>query len=145
MDLRVGRCIMDIYNVYTDGSSVMGKYGGYACMFLDTGEIMSGRCMATNQLAEMLAIELAFIFAPDNCKLVISSDSAFAIHAISGRWNLSQSKHLLDVRNRIDDYSIKKHISYKFVKVAGHSSDKFNRMVDSAAQREARILNSEML
>jgi ribonuclease HI len=131
-------------HVYTDGSSVMGKYGGYACMFLDTGEIMSGRCMATNQLAEMLAIELAFIFAPENCKLIIYSDSMFAINAIHNRWNLTNSKHLLEVRNRIDNSSISKHISYKFTKVAGHSSDKYNRMVDSAAQKEARILNSEM-
>jgi ribonuclease HI len=135
---------MDIYHVYTDGSSVDMQYGGYACLFLDTGELISGRCPATNQMAEMLAIELALMFAEENSQLEIYSDSSFAIHAIHNRWNLSNSKHLLEVRNRIDELSITKHIRYKFTKVAGHSQDKYNRIVDAEAVKEARLFKSEM-
>ena len=134
-----------IYHVYTDGSCVSGEYGGYAVLFAETGEIYSARACLTNQQAELMAIELAFQQVDDNSTVIIYTDSAFAIGCVGRSFNLSESPWLKCIRDRIvDDHIIKRHIKGKFIKVKGHSEDKYNRLVDKVAQDEAYILKSEM-
>ena len=125
-------------HVWTDGSSI-DTCGGYACLF-DNGEVISGSGCMTNQAAELTAIELAIRLAPDNCYLVIHSDSAFAIGCISRHFNLSKSPHLQVIQKQIQSDLISRHIKGRFVKVKGHSGDHYNNVVDREAKRQAEQL-----
>jgi ribonuclease HI len=131
--------------IYTDGSSVDGQYGGYCALVLNTGEVYASRAFLTNQQAELMAIELAFMQVDDNREAKIYTDSSFAIGCLSRGFNLSVSPWLKEIRDRIfDDHIIRRHIRGRFVKVKGHSVDRFNNLCDRIAQEEAYKLKQEM-
>ena len=131
-----------VRQVYTDGSCVNGMYGGYACLYLDTGEVLSGRAQLTNQQAELMAIELAVVNCEDGVDLKVFTDSAFSIGCFRG-YNLEKSPHLEEIRNRVRKYAIEHHILVTLIKVKGHYDDQFNRTCDRLAQCEARKLQEE--
>ncbi len=131
--------------IYTDGSSVDGQYGGYCALVINTGEIYASRAFLTNQQAELMAIELAFMQAEDDSEIRIYTDSIFAIGCLSKGFNLSNSHWLKEIRDRIyDDHIIRRHIRGRFVKVRGHSVDKYNNLCDRIAMEEAYKLKQEM-
>ena len=135
---------MDTLHIYTDGSSVDGQYGGYCALLLHTGEIIAGRAFLTNQQAELMAIELAFMQLDDGSEVRIYTDSAFAIGCLNRGFNLSASPWLKDIVDRIyDEHIVRRHIRGKFVKVKGHADDKYNRLCDKIAQNEAYQLKQE--
>jgi ribonuclease HI len=129
---------MNEIHVWTDGSSIQGC-AGYACVF-ESGEIFAGNLWGTNQQAEMMAIELAIMMAQDGAFLAIHTDSSFAIKAITRGWNLSKSPHLEEIRGRIREDFLKRKVHGRFVKVKGHSGDKFNDLADRLARQQAERL-----
>jgi ribonuclease HI len=129
--------IMEIVEIYTDGSSVDGQYGGYCALILGPDRIFSSRALLTNQQAELMAIELAFQQVEDISIAWIYTDSAFAIGCLYAHFNLTNSPWLKCIVDRIQDDFIHRHIHGKFVKVKSHADNKYNRLCDRVAQREA--------
>jgi ribonuclease HI len=131
--------------IYTDGSSVDGQYGGYCALFVVTGEIFASRAFLTNQQAELMAIELAFTQVEDESEVRIYTDSAFAIGCLVRQFDLSASPWLKEIRDRIcDDHIIHRHIRGMFIKVKGHSVDRYNHLCDRIALYEAYRFKQEM-
>jgi ribonuclease HI len=131
--------------IYTDGSSVDGQFGGYCALVLNSGEIFASRAFLTNQQAELMAIELAFMQVEDNGEVWIYTDSSFAIGCLCKGFNLSMSPWLKEIRDRIyDDHIIRRHIRGRFIKVKGHAVDRYNNLCDRIAREEAYKLQQEM-
>lgn len=154
------------YQIYTDGAcSGNPGPGGYAFMILgpETDLKVSGhRDKATNNQMELMAIVRALAHlkqmvcsARKNVSVDIYSDSAYCVNAVEEGWlyiwqkNNWKTKNGHDVKNvelwiELYNFLKKTHIEVRFVKVKGHSGNKYNELVDKAAKEAiTRNLNAK--
>lgn len=149
-----------LYEIYVDGacSRNPGK-GGYAFIILCNKNVFlkvrGKKEKTTNNEMELTAIVKSLkhiIKKPDyileNDKIIIYSDSAYCINSINQKWinswsiNGWKNKDGKEIKNKelwVKLYDILKYLDknkavYKFVKVKGHSGDKYNEMVDYEAK-----------
>lgn len=148
------------YEIYTDGAcSKNPGTGGYAFVILANRREylkMRGRKeYTTNNEMELTAIVKAIkhiVYQPMGMRsraaeleLIVYSDSAYCINVINQRWinswalNGWKNKDGKEIKNKElwqDMWKLLKlkNVEYEFVKVKGHSGDKYNEMVDKAAK-----------
>lgn len=122
------------YIIYTDGAySMKNDEGAFAFVILngDEEEIMRRSFKIkheTNNRAELKAIIGAlYQITTWNRKVLVVSDSQYAINTLSGTWNRNVNEDLFAIYDKlIQDRKIS--VDYKWVK--GHSGDKYNEICD---------------
>lgn len=148
-------------NIYSDGAAtirkVNGEYvrenGGWAFAVEENGEavyIEKGQLLnTTNNECELTAIKNAIDYFNNNCDgdLIIFSDSAYSINCVT-QWAKNWEKNGWTrgkKHEKIENLELIKYIyekikelednfhSVTFIKVAGHSGNKINEIVDRAA------------
>ena len=126
-----------VHKAYTDGSS-LGNPGpaGWA-VYLD-GKPHSGKIEhATNNFAEMFAIQKAMELVPPNSDLEIVTDSRLVIGWFARGWKIKK-QHIREIKDKCDTLRDSKALSVSFVKTKGHASDMWNNRADALAQSVAR-------
>lgn len=149
------------YEIYTDGAcSKNPGTGGYAFIILSNKKeflkVRGKKEKTTNNEMELTAIVKSikhvlyspvngkrFLMSPINIKLY--SDSAYCLNAINQKWinfwyiNDWKNKEGKEIKNKqlwIELWSLlnQKNVEYEFIKIKGHSGNKYNEMVDKAAK-----------
>lgn len=159
MDKKSAEKIINL-EIYTDGSCKSANgltFGGWSFIAVkDNKEIYSAsgsEPYTTNQRMELLAIKKGLEYATDNRekneKVLIYSDSAYAINCYSQEWYVKwmqngwvNSKNE-DVANRDLWWRIIPYFDnfwYEFHKVKGHAGVVWNEECDQLAQNEAEKL-----
>lgn len=149
-----GKQQMSVQRIYTDGAcSGNPGPGGWAVLFLLPNElkVFSGHeHVTTNNRMELYAVIRALqlckanITIRDYKRIEIHSDSAYVVNAITKSWlkkwkNNSWKTGAGDEVKNIDLWTIVDNLlsalkpKIVFVKVKGHSGDKFNDIVDKEA------------
>lgn len=156
---KINESIINL-EIYTDGSSKKigtALFGGWAFLVLRGGEKIywaaDSEQGATNQRMELTAILKALEYAHENRRpserVIIYSDSAYAINCykqqwylnwINNNWKNSQKKDVAnqDLWRQIIPYYDS--FWYNFYKVEGHSGIQWNEECDKLAQQEANNL-----
>lgn len=131
--------------IYTDGSCIKKHIkdstgpAGWAFCVLNLGvneqewRVAGGESDSTHNRMELLAVIEALKFCERENKFVINSDSQLTISCAEGKWKRNKN---LDLWEEYDKFSKGKYIEY--VKVKGHSGDKYNDIVDVLAREEAK-------
>lgn len=163
---------MNRIDIYTDGACSRNPGpGGYAFVVIKDAKLilkLSGNSMlTTNNYMELKAITRAIKHVTSTLKyrdplfeVYIHSDSAYCINTIEKGWlnfwagNDWTNKQGEEIKNAelwkelyslLNSPSVKKHFKFSFVKVKGHSGDKYNEMVDKAAKNAITRLNGKTL
>lgn len=126
-----------VHQAYTDGSS-LGNPGpaGWA-VFLD-GKPYSGKIEhATNNYAEMLAVQKALELVPPNSDLEIVTDSKLVLGWFCRNWKINNPL-IRGLKNECDTLRDSKALKVSFVKTKGHASDQLNNRTDELARSAAR-------
>lgn len=141
--------------IYTDGAcSGNPGPGGWAAVILldeDKQEISGYEDNTTNNRMELVAVveSLRLALSISSQKIDIYSDSAYVVNAVRHQWvkkwarNGWKTVNKSDVKNK--DLWIKLLALLKLspdinlVKVAGHSGNKYNDIVDNLAKREIEV------
>lgn len=132
----------DYYRAFTDGSceqyGTSYGIGGSAYVILQNGKIIHeasvGKACTTNNKMEMLAIISVLHWLPDHSKVVIYSDSQYAIMIFQGYWRPKKNLHLVEMFER----EAKRHDAVEFSWVKGHNGNKWNEYVDNLATSATR-------
>jgi ribonuclease HI len=159
MEKRSREKIMTL-DIYTDGSLKKigtSTYGGWSFIAVrdnnSVSENSGGELNTTNQRMELTAIAEALKFASANRehneKVIIHSDSAYAINCYLQEWylNWEQNGWLNSSKNPVANqdlwYQIVPYFDnfwYGFEKVEGHAGNFWNEKADELAQSRALIL-----
>ena len=160
---------MEKIEVYTDGAcSGNPRNGGYAFVILkgekEILKLSGSQENTTNNYMELKAIvraiehvisELGSIPTKNKMEVFIHSDSAYCINPVekgwikfweSNGWISRTGEPIKNLELWIKLNSLLKHrkFEFKFVKVKGHSGDRYNEMVDKAAKNAINRLNREL-
>ena len=159
MDSKKKERILRI-EIYTDGSlKKIGEksFGGWAfiatfdnqCIFSESG----GQENTTNQRMELTAIIKALEYAQKHRrkseKIVILSDSAYAVECYLKEWYVnwqtngwinSEGKEVANKDLWMQIIPFFDNFWYEFKKVKGHDSDYWNDKCDEMAQKESQFL-----
>lgn len=161
---------MERIEVYTDGAcSGNPGSGGYAFVILkgkkEILKLSGSQENTTNNCMELKAIvraiehvvsELGTIPTKNKIEVFIHSDSAYCINPIEKGWikfwesngwitRVGEPIKNIDLWLKLNSLLKHKKFNFKFVKVKGHSGDKYNEMVDKAAKNAINRLNRELL
>ena len=160
---------MEKIEVYTDGAcSGNPGNGGYAFIILkgekEILKLSGSQENTTNNYMELKSIvraiehvisELGSIPTKNKMEVFIHSDSAYCINPVekgwikfweSNGWISRTGEPIKNLELWIKLNSLLKHrkFEFKFVKVKGHSGDRYNEMVDKAAKNAINRLNREL-
>lgn len=160
---------MEKIEVYTDGAcSGNPGNGGYAFVILkgekEILKLSGSQENTTNNYMELKAIvraiehvisELGSIPTKNKIEVLIHSDSAYCINPVekgwikfweSNGWISRTGEPIKNLELWIKLNSLLKHrkFEFKFVKIKGHSGDRYNEMVDKAAKNAINRLNREL-
>lgn len=118
--------------IYTDGGySPSTDLGGIGIVFVGYGEYYKKYKHTTNQRMELKAVLVALQSVKDKTEhLEIYSDSAYVVNTINMNYNKFSNTDLWDKIYAEKD----KFKSVKFIKVKGHSENKYNNRADKLAQ-----------
>ena len=125
--------------IYTDGSCLKnpGGPGGWAICVITEDDyefyFSEGESSTTNNRMELQAVIQAILCVKENASCIIYTDSKLTINCAKGIWKRHAN---LDLWNEYDKQSRNKNIDFEWVK--GHSGNKYNEIVDTLAQEEAR-------
>lgn len=128
--------------VYTDGAC-SGNPGpmGIGAVIVNAHErkeISEYLGIGTNNIAELTAIERALENCPRDRKILVHSDSSYAIGLLSQNWKAKANQELVArIRRLVGEFS-----DLRFVKVLGHSGVPENERCDELA-RQAIVNNSQ--
>lgn len=135
--------------IYTDGacSGNPGPGGwGTILMYEDVKkEISGGKKLTTNNVMEITAVIEGLKLLKYPCEVEIYSDSAYVVNAFNQNWianwkeNGWKNSKKEDVKNKelwVELENLVKEHKAKFIKVKGHSDNKYNNRCDELA-REA--------
>lgn len=126
-----------VHQAYTDGSS-LGNPGVAGWAVLLDGKPYSGKIEhATNNYAEMLAVQKALELVPPNSDIQIVTDSKLVIGWFTRSWKINNKKIKI-IKNECDTLRDSKTLKVSFKKTKGHASDKMNNRVDELARSTAR-------
>lgn len=136
------------FYAFTDGSCVYNGAkgpGGSAYVILDNDgklikEAKVGKPSTTSNRMEMLAIISAINCLPEHSKVLVYSDSKYAINIFKGRWTAKLNTDLLAKYNEVAKRMDKIELCW----VKGHNGNKWNEYVDKLATGEtAKILKAQ--
>ena len=151
---------------YTDGAcSGNPGEGGWAYVEVipcDSGiktSVVSGnKKQTTNNEMELTAVYMALVKAYKNKakQVTVYCDSAYVVNAITKGWlqnwhnNGWVTKEGKPIKNRelweeLQHLLRMRNLKIKFVKVKGHSGNKYNEMVDKAAKEAIKNLNANSI
>lgn len=124
--------------VYTDGGCEYnpGGAGGIGAVIIDTEtgeiqEISQGYMSTTNNRMEIRAALTALQMLPDNCNVMLYSDSQYLLNTISGVW---QKKKNRDLWKQLEKEL--KRVGHVFCHwVRGHNGDPCNERCDELASQ----------
>lgn len=140
--------------IYTDGacSGNPGPGGwGAVLMYKGTEKKISGsEDNTTNNRMEMTAVIKALELLKRPCKVLLHSDSSYIVNAFNQNWinnwirkgwRTSGKKEVanIDLWKQLIELSKKHHITW--IKVKGHSNDKYNNIADELAVNAIKQLN----
>ena len=123
----------------TDGAcrSNPGGQGGWGVVLRDgdvTIEFQGVRSSTTNNRAELIAILAALRFCEDGDRVLIRSDSKYAIRVSNKTWSASAN---LDLLQPIWDEIERLEVHWKWVR--GHDGDPDNERADDLAREAAHL------
>jgi ribonuclease HI len=145
---------INICKIYCDGASSKNgradSIGGWAYVILDDNEVAihinSGKVIgATNQQMELTSLARACTYAFLNVcanKFIVYSDSAYAINCYKEEWWVNWEKNgwknskKQPVANQELWEDLIRYFTnpdFSFIKIKGHSGDKWNEVVDNLA------------
>ena len=132
--------------IYTDGAcSGNPGPGGYAAILIFNDvekEISGGEINTTNNKMELLAVIKGLETLKEKCRVTIYSDSAYVVNSVKNGWLESWQKNGW---KKADKSTVKnidlwekllaqiKYHEVSFVKVKGHSDNKYNNRCDEIA------------
>ena len=127
----------NILHVFTDGSCQPNPgNGGIACVCLYNGKEKHYSEFigeSTNNIAELKSVELALTkIKKYDIPIWIYSDSTYTIGMLQQNW---KAKVNIELVNNIKSL-MKKFYKIKFIKVKGHSGNKYNELCDQLAKNE---------
>ena len=139
--------------IYTDGacSGNPGPGGwGTILMYKEHKKELSGGCKnTTNNIMEITAVLEGLKALKTDCEVEIYSDSAYVVNAFNSHWIESWKKNgwknaqKEDVKNKELwqelDILVQKYKA-KFIKVKGHSDNKYNNRCDELARNAIKKL-----
>ena len=137
--------------IYTDGAC-KGNPGpggwGAILMYNDYKKEISGsNPKTTNNIMEMTAVIEALKLLKEKCNLSIYSDSAYVVNAFEEKWidrwikNNWRNANNKKVKNKElwqEMLELLNNHKYKFIKVEGHSDNKYNNRCDYLATHAIR-------
>jgi len=144
---------MDKVIIYTDGacSGNPGPGGwGAILMYKDImKEISGGMKETTNNIMEVTAVIEGLKLIKHQCEIEIYSDSAYVVNAFNNHWIdnwiknnwINSSKE--PVKNKelwLELNNLVKQHKVKFIKVKGHSDNKYNNRCDELARAAIKNL-----
>lgn len=133
--------------VYTDGSCVRNRYGGWAFCIVGDDEdtiVFGSEDNTTNNRMELRAVLELLEYLEDleedkgnklDKNLEIQIDSLLTMNCATKKWKRNKN---LDLWKQYDKLS--KNYNINFVWVKGHSGDEYNEIVDKYARDEAESL-----
>jgi ribonuclease HI len=138
---------MPRFEVYTDGacSNNQGEglqLGGWAAVFVDGPALSGGESKTTNNRMEMRAVIEALKHTPIQSDVKIYSDSAYVINCFKQNWIERWEKNgwitstKKPVENKdlwLEMRNLEKQRNIEWIKVKGHSGNKWNEMADKLA------------
>lgn len=143
----VDKLSIDVYEVYTDGACANnqgsgGQPGGWGAAFLDGRKYSGGHPETTNNRMELTAVIEALKNTPKESKVIIYSDSAYVVNAFKQKWldnwvkkgwKTSQGKAVenQDLWKELLPLTSERKVDW--VKVKGHSGNKWNEIADKLA------------
>lgn len=132
--------------IYTDGAcSGNPGPGGFAAILIYKGiekEISDYEINTTNNRMEMMAIICGLEYLKEPCEVTIYSDSAYVVNSINNKWVYSWQKNnwIKSDKEKVKNIELWERIlkqleihNVKFVKVKGHSNNKYNNRCDKLA------------
>lgn len=128
-------------NLYTDGSAI-GANGpaGWAAYIVEQDKMLSGREeLATNNEMEMSALLYGLAEVPDGEHVTVHTDSKLVIGWMCMRWKTDKNPKIGEIRHAISMLRASKKLEVGFVRVKGHTGDKYNTMVDAQARLEMHL------
>jgi len=141
--------------IYTDGAcSGNPGPGGYAGILFykdNKKNVSGGEVMTTNNRMELMAVIKSLEALKEICDVTIYTDSAYVFNAVENDWLTSwqnnnwKGSNKKEVLNRDLWEILIKYLSMhkvKFVKVKGHSDNKYNNMCDEMARGEIEKIRS---
>ena len=139
------------FKVYTDGACLGNPGpGGYGAIILSSDEkklksISGAEVETTNNRMELKAVIEALKEIPKNSEIDLYSDSTYVLNGLSNwingwkknGWKTSSKKAVAnkDLWQQLD--SLSNDFQLKYIKVKGHSGDKYNEEVDVLAKESA--------
>lgn len=134
--------------IYTDGAcSGNPGAGGWAAILMHGSHIkrISGaEEETTNNRMELLAVINALALLKYQCNVILYSDSAYVVNAFNQKWidiwihNGWRTSNRKPVQNRdlwVQLLSLTQKHKVKFIKVKGHSDNKYNNECDELARK----------
>lgn len=134
--------------IYTDGAcSGNPGDGGYGAILMYgdyVKEISGGESNTTNNRMEMKAVIEALAMLKEPCEVEVYSDSAYVVNAFNENWidnwcarswRKADGKAVMNVELWQALIKLTSMHSVKFVKVKGHSDNKYNNRCDELARR----------
>jgi len=141
---------MSKFVAYTDGSYDMDThYGASSVVILDASEttplfqraaaryIQSESKAQFSQEQELGACIRAVRSVPVGSELTIKTDSQYCVKVLGGEWEAHANLGLIDTYNADKR---QRHIRVNFVKVKGHSGNKWNELADELCRQAVNSL-----
>lgn len=139
--------------IYTDGAcSGNPGPGGWGTILMykeHKKELSGGTNDTTNNIMEITAVLEGLKALKSECEVEIYSDSAYVVNAFNNNWidtwknNGWKNSQKEEVKNKALwkelDILVKKY-NAKFIKVKGHSTNKYNNRCDELARNEIKKL-----
>ena len=148
---------MKLVEIYTDGAcSFNPGPGGWGAILMYNGKlkaISGGEEHTTNNKMEMQAVISALESLREPCEVKVYSDSAYVVNAFLqnwiGKWQANNWKRGREAVKNVELWKqlvelTNKH-TVEFVKVKGHSDNKFNNECDALARSEVERILGERL
>ena len=139
--------------IYTDGAcSGNPGPGGWGSILMYKEykkEISGGKKDTTNNIMELTAVIEALKLLKFKCKVKLYSDSAYVVNAFNQKWingwikNGWKNASKEPVKNKElwqELYNLTKEHEITFIKVKGHSDNKYNNRCDEMARNEVTRL-----
>lgn len=135
------------YEAYTDGACSNnqgsgGQPGGWGVVFLDGRQFSGYDKSTTNNRMEMTAAIEALEQIPSGCEIKLYSDSAYLINAFLQKWlvNWQRNGWKTSKGTPVENQDLWKRLiklenerKVKWIKVKGHSDNKWNNIADKLA------------
>ncbi len=147
---------MKLVQIYTDGAcSYNPGPGGWGAILMYNGKekrISGGEVTTTNNRMELLAVINGLSMLKEKCKVELFSDSAYVVNAFLEGWLENWKANDWKKQNKIvKNVELWKQLDnlvcyhdVQFIKVKGHSDNKYNNECDRLARAEVdKILGGQ--